>query len=394
MTWTTPADVRHQVERFWERGILPASLIGGEPLFPLRLKLKQPRSSELAARFEEVRSWIEAFREGQERGYRIVWREVNHRVLGTNRLPAELWVDTQEQALSLIGKVRQARVLQDLAEVTRDRRPELVPWLVLYPLKALEHSADWERLLDVVDWVSAHPRCGIYLRQVDLPGVDSKFIEGHKGLLSELLDLVLPPEVVDESARGVKRFCRRYGFRDKPELVRFRILDSALALFPGGTEQDISVPPETFAALSLPVRRVFITENEINFLSFPSREGAIVVFGAGYGFEALSCARWLEDCPVSYWGDIDTHGFAILDQLRARLPHVKSFLMDRETFLAHRDHWGTEPRPEIRDLPRLTPFESALYDDLRTDRYGLHLRLEQERIPWHSLGAVLDFLPS
>ena len=36
------------------------------------------------------------------------------------------------------------------------------------------------RLLDVVTWLRAHPRPGIYLRQVDLPGIHSKFIERHK----------------------------------------------------------------------------------------------------------------------------------------------------------------------------------------------------------------------
>lgn len=32
------------------------------------------------------------------------------------------------------------------------------------------------------------------------------------------------------------------------------------------------------------------------------------------------------------------------------------------------------------DLPRLSPDEAALYDDLRADRIRAHLRLEQERV--------------
>ena len=39
-----------------------------------------------------------------------------------------------------------------------------------------------------------------------------------------------------------------------------------------------------------------------------------------------------ERAPVP--GDIDTHGFAILDTLRARFDHVESFLMDRDTLMA------------------------------------------------------------
>ena len=106
----------------------------------------------------------------------------------------------------------------------------------------------------------------------------------------------------------------------------------------------------------------------------------MVVFGAGYGFEVLAGAQWLHRCAVHYWGDIDTHGFAILDQLRATLPHAQSLLMDRATLLAHADHWGEEPQPLLRNLPRLTAEEGALFDDLRDNRLRPRLRLEQERI--------------
>lgn len=125
---------------------------------------------------------------------------------------------------------------------------------------------------------------------------------------------------------------------------------------------------------------MFITENEVNFLAFPPVPGAVVVFGAGYGFEALGRARWLDGCALHYWGDIDTHGFAILDQLRSRFPHAGSFLMDRATLLAHEALWGEEPEPLVHELPRLTAAEQALYDDLRRDRLRPRLRLEQERV--------------
>ena len=48
--------------------------------------------------------------------------------------------------------------------------------------------------------------------------------------------------------------------------------------------------------------------------------------------------------------------------------------------LAFESLWGTESSPIDRDLPRLTAGERALYDDLRDNRIGTHLRLEQERI--------------
>lgn len=95
-----------------------------------------------------------------------------------------------------------------------------------------------------------------------------------------------------------------------------------------------------------------------------SWQGSLILFGAGYGFEMLAEARWLARCRIHYWGDIDTHGFAILDQLRAGFDHVEAFLMDRATLPACAPLWGEEETQTLRDLPRLNPAESALYDDL------------------------------
>ncbi len=134
---------------------------------------------------------------------------------------------------------------------------------------------------------------------------------------------------------------------------------------------------------------MFITENEINFLAFPKLPGSMVIFGAGYGWEGLAQAGWLQRCSIYYWGDIDTHGFAILDQLRAYFPRAESFLMDRETLMAHERLWMTEPQPLRRDLLRLSAEESELYDDLRNDRLGHAVRLEQERIGFGRVKAAL-----
>lgn len=388
MNWTTPADLRAQVLKLWDKGILLASMAGGTPIFPRRLVLKVPTSAELAQRFEEVRDWIAGLN-GKAKPCRVVWRDVNHRVLGPNSVPDEVWIDTLEDALGLIGKRRDAERFAAIVTLTGERHPELLSWLEKRPLRALDLAEEWPKLLDIVSWVRQYPTSGIYLRQVDIPGVHSKFIEEHRSVLSELLDPVLKQDAIDDSARGVSGFCRRYGFRNKPFRIRFRMLDPEIAFVPTGTDQDITVTHDTFARLGLPIEKVFITENEVNFLAFPPILRSMVIFGAGYGFEMLAEAHWLQSRCIYYWGDIDTHGFAILDQLRALFPNVGSFLMDHGTFLAHRPQWGKEPQPERRDLPRLSSTEAALYDDLRQNRLGCQLRLEQERIGFSWVEAAL-----
>jgi hypothetical protein len=66
--------------------------------------------------------------------------------------------------------------------------------------------------------------------------------------------------------------------------------------------------------------------------------------------------------------------------------------MDRTTLLAHRPLWTTEEAPHIATLDRLTPEEAKLHADLRYDRLGRSVRLEQERISFVWLGSVLDAL--
>jgi hypothetical protein len=408
MSWTTAGDLKEQVRRLWDRGELLRRLIdeqmsvvvaasndvvdrafGSDPssVFPLRLALKGPTSTELAERFQAVRSWISEL--VAVTCIRIEWREFNHRILGAQRVPQSIWVDNLDGALAMIGKRNEAARFNPLLALVCSRQPALRAWFRKRPLQALALAEECEHLLAVVDWMAQHPRPGIYLRQVDIPGVHSKFIENWRGVLTEWLDLILPPEAISKEAGGTGQFAVRYGFNDKPVRIRFRVLDAKLGLLTGPALPDMTLDADSFAKLNASIRRVFITENETNFLAFPCAVDAIVVFGAGYGWDALANAAWLADCSIQYWGDIDTHGFAILDQLRARFDHVESFLMDRPTLMAHRALWGEEANQVMRDLPRLNDAERMLFDDLRDNRIRKGLRLEQERIGFRWVETAL-----
>lgn len=394
MSWTTPADLRAQVSKLWDRGELLAGVAQGAGLFPKRLVLKGPTSTEIGDRFDEVRQWSTALRGIAH--CRLTMREFRHRVFGANTLPDEAWIDSFDDAIAFIGKERETARFSALLDVTRQREPRLIAWLAKRPLRALELAEVWDRLLDVCVWLDAHPRPAVYLRQMDIADVHTKFIETYRGVLAELLDCVLPEDAIDTARSGLSQFAGRYGFREKPLRIRFRVLDPRKALFqPASSEQDMTLDAGTFARLDPAVSRVFITENEINFLAFPAVEDSMVIFGAGYGFEMLTNASWLSHRRIHYWGDIDTHGFAILDQLRNQFDHVESFLMDRETLLAFQSQWDREDKQTLRDLPRLNREEAALYDDLRDNRLRDKLRLEQEKIGFGWVeGAVKGVLSS
>ena len=83
----------------------------------------------------------------------------------------------------MIGKQKDFRRFASVVQLTREQQPALLPWLEKRPLNALALSNAWPRLLALVSWLQTHPRPGIYLRQVDIAGVDSKFIEANRGVL-------------------------------------------------------------------------------------------------------------------------------------------------------------------------------------------------------------------
>ncbi len=117
-----------------------------------------------------------------------------------------------------------------------------------------------------------------------------------------------------------------------------------------------------------------------------------MLWGKGFEVDRAGSLPWLREVAVDYWGDLDTHGFAILDRLRAWLPQTRSFLMDRETLLAHRERWGREPTPDRGPAgPTDRRRGRALRRPGRRPSRGTGLRLEQERIDWAWVGDHLPY---
>lgn len=396
-------------------GRTPYPIRVGASLFPLRVPLRGPTATEMVGAFAQVQAWARRYLELEEEQHlahaghgaastngavaapdadiRVEWVEQSHRQLGRNRIPTAV-VFRNLHALARFlgaGAVRELRRFEALLSIVHERAPELEGWALRKPFELLERADDVERLIDVTLWIRANPRPGIYLRQIPLQGVHTKFVEQHRAILSAWFDQVLPESAIDTAWTGVKGFEHRYGFRAKPELVRIRLLDPSLTI---GGYTDLSVPVEEFAraAPHNAIRRILVLENDITALAMPPLRETMVVFGRGYSFESLRAAQWMNDLELHYWGDIDTHGFAILNQFRAVFPQARSLLMDRGTLLGHRQQWATEPTPTRADLPHLLAEEAALYADLRDNRWGDGVRLEQELIDYRRMLEAVNGL--
>jgi hypothetical protein len=362
--------VRARLARRWQSGTLLAGFASGKPFEPIGVPIRGPAPSEIAERLGAVQEWVADWQRSGRGALRVEYRRIGGRQFGSNLIPSRAWLDSYDQVWRLLGVETDVRLLTELADSTQATCPMLVPWLRLHPMRTLGLADRWHRLLATVRWIDEHKLPGTYMRQVDVPGVDTKFIERNRGVLADLLDLQLPSGRIDFDAGD---FEQRYGFRRKPSYVRFRIDDS-------GGWRELTLRAEDFAAPPAGITKAYVLENEITYLAVSCPPRAILVLGGGYAVPVLGSLPWFADLYIAYWGDIDTHGFAILDRMRQRFPRVRSMLMDRTTLLAHRDHWVTEPSPTRSSLEFLDGEEAALYSDLVADRLGRSVRLEQERV--------------
>ncbi len=392
-------EIRDFANKVWSRGDVLKGILTGMPAFPLCLRFKKTGGRHTIDSFSEIQRWLGELnsqaKEALGYGFTVEYMEVNHRHLGRQNLPADIRFDTPRDLARFIGKTKDLDAFLESHEFTRERYPELAAWAEQNPMKMLPHLGDWEKILAIYGFIKNTPRPGIYLRQLTLPGIDTKFLEGKRTILWEILTNNLPETGCESPIAGPSRngFERRFGFLYDEALVRFRLLDDLI--LPESLSRDVSIPVSSF--LDRDIRgchTVFITENKVNGLAFPSFQGGMVVFGRGYGIGDLAEANWLTRKRVVYWGDIDTHGYGILSMLRGKFPHVESILMSSKDLDLYRSVAVSESPDKRRadELPNLTPAEKEAYLRLLPGGDSEGLRIEQELVPYQSFLSAINLL--
>jgi hypothetical protein len=390
MPFITPKELKTRAEKIWQRGELHKAWLLDQPLFPLTLTLPPLTANVLLHQFSAVQTSISVLRQDSlKHGYRISDKMINHQKLGEQKLPVAVVFNHESDFLRYLNHSQSFAKFQQLSKNILSHYSCLQSWLVRYPFKVMEFSEVWQLLLAVCAYFVQRPQPDCYIRQLDIAGVDTKFIENHKALLSDLLTRILPEDAYNADITSLSHhgFERRYGLRYDPPTCRLRILDKHLALH-GLTDLTLTAPE--FKALNLAVKTVFITENKINGLAFPDFPDAIVIFGLGYSVDLLAESQSLQKAKLYYWGDLDSHGFAILSRLRGYFPQLTSLLMDESTLDAFQGLWVIEPSNIMLQTnpANLTPDEDKVFHRLKTQG----IRLEQERISFGTLISVLNGL--
>ena len=349
----TAVEIRKKTERKYVDYL--RSVVAGSEFEPIVIPCDKKASASMDEYQRELTDIRSQSKEVKGFGYTIEWKTVKTKALGEQDLPERVLFESAsdiERFLQKCGEVSQFR--KDVAMLL-DEFPQLRSWVERYPLKVVENASFWSDLLKVLRYFVANPCPRLYIRELPIE-VHTKFIERNKGVLRELLDIVIVEHVCSDE----KVFEKRFGLRYDESWVRIRVLE---------------------------VQKVFVVENKINFLTFPKLAGSLLIWGHGFTIGILKSVPFMRHASLYYWGDIDAQGFEILSQFRSYFPQTQSLLMDRTTFDTYFE--GDKGTPSNVSKPlHLTPAEAALYDHVKFH----NLRLEQEKIPQECINNIFNSL--
>lgn len=386
-----PADVEAWAHKHWARHhqswLLEGDGPGANP-WPHSLTLNTLTEKDVLQDLAGARAWIAAWRGWKREGSpgTLEWIE-RQWPAGRQSLPAKLTFASAADIADQVGQRDRWTRACARYRIMADQWPALAGGRTLgrhFAVLADYSELEFTRLISLLSWLEANPASGLYLRQLPIPGFDTKWAESRKGLVTDLMQVL-------KGMDAERDFFVLCGMRRPAPRVRMRVLCPRLRLELGGL-CDIEGSIEELAGLGLRPEIVLIVENLETGLALPDFPGVVAFMRLGHSVDLLDRLPWLHGARRHvYWGDLDTHGLAILAKARRRFPATESVLMDEATLLGHKDLWVDESSQSSVERPDgLTSAELALYQGLREQRWGTKVRLEQERLDWPMAMRALE----
>jgi len=353
--------------------------------WPWRLSLGSPTEAEVQDGMDAVRAWVAAWSEPNKSisyPFQVERVERSWPKMGRQHLPSHVVFSSPLDVALAIGKQSDWNIVVDRAASLAGAFPALARHRVLakhYETLARYADDDFARLRSLLIWTEQRKPSNLYLRQLPIEGLHTKWIETRRQLVRDLL-LALRP--ISEGV-GVPDLESLLGLKRQEPRMRLRVLCSRLRAKMGGLT-DVEAPVSDIARLPIEPSRVLIVENQETALALPDMDDVVVIFKLGMAVALLREVPWIRICSkVMYWGDVDTHGFLMLHRARQVIPQLQSVLMDVKT-LEDARHLAVQEQTQA-SVPAdsmLVASERQVLDGLLSGRWGERFRLEQERLEW------------
>jgi hypothetical protein len=366
----TPNEIKDQCLKWWKDVLI--STIDGVDVFPKEItRIGKISSKDILTKLGDYKNSIQLLKDNSKElksfGYKVILTERQFDKIGKQLVPEKISIDTIEDYLKLISKQKEYNQFLANFCLIKSQLPRLVEWIKNNPFKLIEHET-WEDTLKVCKYFIQNPCPNLYIRQLPID-VHTKYIQANKPLIQSLLEFLIPNNINREMGNFELRFNLKYA----EPLIRIRFLDKEIS--PLSEVSDMSLPLSELSDFELSCEKVLVTENLMNFLTLPSMPQTIAIWsGGGFSVSYLKEIKWLSGKNFYYWGDLDAHGFQILNQFRTYFPNTVSLMMDQVTLA--RFGAGKGVPCTNQHLQMLSDEEDRLYQYLREN----NLRLEQEKI--------------
>ena len=383
-----PFEIKDFAERQFVKYL--QSLILNESFFPLDIPVGEQKTTRS---FQEINNDITQLQLHEKKskgfGYELIISQRNYNKYGLQVYIDKICFSNEVDYLRFIKKEKDVLAFNQNYPKLIATFPTLKDWILRKPEKVIENATKWNELLNVCDYFYNNPKPNLYIRQLPIPNLHTKFIENNDSIITSLLNHLLPAEAIN---KDTKDFEKRFGLLESEPSIRFRILDESLCI---SGLSDISLPINQFETLfnQQNIENIFIAENQMCILTFPKIPKSIIIFGSGQAVINLSKISWIYGKKVFYWGDLDVEGLGILSNLRSFKADPVVLMMDWECYSKFSEICLCEGKNSVKNIPpNLTEEEVSLFEHLKSLPKE-RCRFEQERIPvWYVEYCIYSIL--
>jgi hypothetical protein len=363
--------VSDRIDKHWPESLLAAAQSQADPCWPWAVALTSLNGQALNERWSEAWRWIVDWNS---------WAEANHcplttanrRVGGVTRaIPTHITIPDIDAAAAAteFDWPRRLGEARCRARILHKEFPTTLTAGLLRNACSLS-NVDFDLAITAASWFRQHDAAGLTARQVPIAGLHAKWLDSNTRLVTGLSGR---PEL---------------GLVKRPSRIQFSYLDRCW-LEQGNRRRDSISIDEADHAPGYQPQVILVTENKDTALFFPDVEGGIVIEGNGHAVTRLAKIPWIRACPtIVYWGDLDAHGFTILDHLRSTGIPAEAILMDEATLHRYAPYASptyADGSPLPQGTPAPTPFlsdhERRLLEQITAPEWAGPRRIEQERIP-------------
>jgi hypothetical protein len=365
----SPAELKVVLRRQWEDATRrEARLLGEKGVWPVVVSIRVPSPKTLTSDLDAVKRHVVAWR--QVRIGEVDWEAARYRATAVPvDIPVRWRLRRPSEWIEACADTAMRLEYETMATLIERTHPTFYSLFVrkrsLWREKALSEVVQAARLA-----MTLEPNCaaGKPLRLLSAGGIDTKFFERNRQLVTALLDARFDGEV---SQIGLEAFLGAFTEGDNWLLV----IDLDGSLLPFKKQR---VRSSELRERMLPGTRLLIVENESCQHQLPPMPGTIAVLGSGIDLDWTEGA-WLSAKHVAYWGDIDTWGLQLLARARKLIRHLDALMMTDDIFGRFAGSAVVEPVVAGSELPAdLSASEQCLYRRLLNEPRG---RLEQEFLP-------------